>query len=467
MVSIAPASLIAQFSLKSSGPISVVQGSSGTSTISITPNPGFAAVVTLKAGNLPTDASSTFTPPTASSPYSTGLVLTITTKSSTPTGTSTLTITGTAGDGSSQTASVSLTVTAPKPEIDTVTVFSQANPTAQNATAAAAPAQSSFVLEVVGKNFVGIDPKTVQVIPLPASGVSGLAVSSISSDGTKIFAEFTAPSTYVLNQVALSISGSTFLSFDTGAVGCDFAKNVSVTPQLIPEGQSKTKFGNGIGTNFFEIQVSIVNKCPMPIDIPLAGIMVEANDEGSLKAAQAGAQNSGTSGTSKSNHCATNNFTNLTPVSLAHLTSLYSEDRQLTGARAVYFNALQAAATLGSAIEPFFGHGFTQAVAILGGGFTTASKQIFVDMSAQQLQDITAQSFSPLEQVASGGSDQKSVFIPVMHKCRTDTLATTIRKGDFTMHYQLIPASGQAPSQQQAQGQKVSGANASNSAAPN
>lgn len=325
------------------------------------------------------------------------------------------------------------------PEVDSIAVFLA---TAPSVLAGGTTSQSGFILEIIGKNFGPIDLSTVRVIPFPATGVTAMAVLSISSDGTKIFAQFTAPSTYVLQQVALSLSSSNFITFNTNALSCDFAKSVSVASQIVPESQSKTKYGNGIGSNFYVVQLSIVNKCPMPIDIPLAGIKIRVS-------ATAATTISDVKKVKHGKNCETVDPTDLIPFSLDHLTSIYSEDRQLTGARAIYFNSLQAAATIGSAIEPFLAAGFTQAVAILGGGFTTASKQIFIDMSAQQLQDLTSQSFGSVEQVASGGPLQKFVFVNRKHGCSNSPLENNLREGNFKVRYDLIPASAQAPATQE------------------
>lgn len=135
----------------------------------------------------------------------------------------------------------------------------------------------------------------------------------------------------------------------------------------------------------------------------------------------------------------------LVAFSLDHVTSIYSADRKLTGKRAIYFNTVLALATIGSAVEPFFAPGFTKGVAILGGGFTTASKEIFVDMSAEQLQNLTSQSFGSTEQVASHGSLQKFVFIRRNEKCKKQTIETELRDGNFSVNWELSPASAEAP----------------------
>ena len=50
---------------------------------------------------------------------------------------------------------------------------------------------------------------------------------------------------------------------------------------------------------------------------------------------------------------------------------------------------------------------------ITGGGFTQGAATIWKDLSAEQLQNLTSQSFQATEQIAaSGGALQKSIFIP-------------------------------------------------------
>jgi hypothetical protein len=67
----------------------------------------------------------------------------------------------------------------------------------------------------------------------------------------------------------------------------------------------------------------------------------------------------------------------------------------------------------------------------MGGGFTTPSKEIFVDMSAEQLQNLTSQSFGSTEQVASHGSLQKFVFVRRSEKCKKFTIERKMRMGEF------------------------------------
>jgi hypothetical protein len=306
------------------------------------------------------------------------------------------------------------------PHVDSVVLFPQASQPGQTTT----NQQSIYVLEINGTGFNSVDMSNLRIILFPATGVSAVSALSRSLDNSKVFAQFTAPANYVLEQVALSLSGSSFITFNTNVMSCDFDNKVVLTPEIVSQDQTKTKYGNGVAANFYVIQISMVNKCSMPIVVPLAGIKILPKGE------------------NKKADCDTGGAT-LVPFSLDHLTSIYSADRKLTGKRAIYFNSIQALATIGSAVEPFFAHGFTQGVAILGGGFTTASKEIFVDMSTEQLQNITSQSFGATEQIASGGPLQKFVFVPKSTRkvCRQDVLETNLRTGNFNVTFEVTPSS--------------------------
>lgn len=86
--------------------VSIAQGTSGASTITVTPQNGFTGAVTLTASGLPSGVTAAFNP----NPATTTSTLTLTASATATTGTSTVTITGTSGSLTA-TTTVSLTVT--------------------------------------------------------------------------------------------------------------------------------------------------------------------------------------------------------------------------------------------------------------------------------------------------------------------------------------------------------------------
>ncbi|WP_263351145.1 protease pro-enzyme activation domain-containing protein [Acidicapsa acidisoli] len=101
--------------------VSVVQGKSGTSTMTTTVSGGYSSAVALSASGQPAGVTATFSPTSIAAPGSGTSTLTLAVASTTATGTYTITITGTGG-GITHTATVSLTVTAPVAGAFTVSV---------------------------------------------------------------------------------------------------------------------------------------------------------------------------------------------------------------------------------------------------------------------------------------------------------------------------------------------------------
>ncbi len=92
--------------------VSIAQGGSGTSLITVVPVNGFSGSVSLNASGLPSGVTAGFSP----NPTTTTSTLTLTASATAATGTSTVTITGTSGS-LSPTTTVSLTVTAGGPVV--------------------------------------------------------------------------------------------------------------------------------------------------------------------------------------------------------------------------------------------------------------------------------------------------------------------------------------------------------------
>ena len=93
--------------------LSVVQGSSGTSTITVTSLNGFNSAVALSASGLPSGLTASFAPASVTPPAngSTSSTLTLTASATATIGTSTVTVTGTSGS-TTRSAAISLTVSA-------------------------------------------------------------------------------------------------------------------------------------------------------------------------------------------------------------------------------------------------------------------------------------------------------------------------------------------------------------------
>jgi hypothetical protein len=262
----------------------------------------------------------------------------------------------------------------------------------------------SFVLEIIGTNLLTPEPPRVLVFPS-----TGTTMTPLETTATVIRVELSAPQNYAPTEVTLSYSDGP-KSKATKITTCNTNDQVKREFFYVPFKQASKKYSRGVAINFDIIQISIVNECPLPVLIPLAGIYLPSKP-------------------------------NIHAFSLDHVTSIYSNYHQFSGGRAIYFNILQGLATVGSAIEPFFAHGFTQGVSILGGGFTQGSAAIWKDLSAEQLQNLTSQSYQSTEQVGpNGGSLQKYIFLPKQNGKKDDTVLNLFKvKGQPEIKMEIIP----------------------------
>ena len=182
------------------GAVSVVQGTSGTSTISTSVSGSFNSAISLSASGLPTGASVSFSPSSIAAPGAGSSTATITAGSSTPTGTYTVTISGTGG-GTTHTTSVSLTVTAAAAPDFSISDSPSSLSVVQGA------AGSSTVTTTVSGGFNAAVALTASGLPTGAS--ASFSPSSIAAPGsgnstaTITVGATTAPGTY-----AITITGT-------------------------------------------------------------------------------------------------------------------------------------------------------------------------------------------------------------------------------------------------------------------
>jgi kumamolisin len=216
--------------------VSVVQGSSGTSTITSTVTGGFDSAVSLTASGEPTGVTVGFSPTSITGTGTSTMTLTV--ASTTATGTYPITVTGTAGS-TVETTSVSLTVTATASPSFTIS----ASPTSVSVVQGSS-GTSTITTTVSG----GFD----SAIGLTASGEpTGVTVSfnptSISAPGsgtstmTMTVASTTAPGTYTITATgtggSITHSATVSLTVTTATTG-SFTISVSPTSGYLDQGQS-------------------------------------------------------------------------------------------------------------------------------------------------------------------------------------------------------------------------------------
>jgi subtilase family serine protease len=179
------------FSLSASpSAVTITQGSSGTSTISITPANGFSGSVTLSAAGLPSGVTAAFSPDPATS----SSTLTLTAGATAVTGTATVTITGTSGS-LTRTTTLNLAVT-PAPSY----------------TLSANPASVSIVQGHQGTSTISIKPAdgfsgsvTLSAAGLPSGVTAAFSPNPATSSSTLTL---TASATAATGTAAVTIMGT-------------------------------------------------------------------------------------------------------------------------------------------------------------------------------------------------------------------------------------------------------------------
>ena len=188
---LAPTSTSPTFTLSASpASVSVVQGNSGSSTITSTVVDGFSSAVALTASGLPAGVTATFSPTSITGSGTSSLTLAV--ASTTATGTYTITVTGTGG-GITQTATVSLTVTSNVAAGFTLTasptslsVTQRTSGSVALTTAVSGSFDSAIALSASGEGS-GVTVSFSKTIAAPGSGTSTMTLKASRSATTGTF----------------------------------------------------------------------------------------------------------------------------------------------------------------------------------------------------------------------------------------------------------------------------------------
>jgi kumamolisin len=181
---LAPTSTSPAFSITASpASVSVVQGNSGSSTITTTVSGGFDSAIALTASGQPTGVTLTLSSSTIAAPGSGSSTLTMAVASTTAAGTYTITVAGTGG-GITHTATVALTVTAPAAGTFTISVSPTSGSlrqgqsgTASVTTAVSGGFDSAIALSATGEPTGVTITFTPASIAAPGSGTSSMLLT--------------------------------------------------------------------------------------------------------------------------------------------------------------------------------------------------------------------------------------------------------------------------------------------------
>ena len=172
--------------------LTVTQGSSGNSTVSVTPVNGFTGSVTLSASGLPAGVTATF----GTNPTTSTSVVTFTASSTATTGTANVTITGTSGS-LTHTTTVALTVNA------TATPNFSLSASPSSLTVKQGTSGTSTITETPSGGFTGS-------VTLAASGLPAGVTASFGTNPTTSTSvvTFTASSTATVGAATVTITGT-------------------------------------------------------------------------------------------------------------------------------------------------------------------------------------------------------------------------------------------------------------------
>jgi uncharacterized membrane protein len=274
----------ASFTLSASpSSLSIAQGSSGTSTITVTDVGGFSGSVTLAASGLPSGVTAAF----GTNPTTGTSVLTLTASSTATTGTATVTITGTSGSLSA-TTTVALTVTASA---------------SANFTIAASPSSLAITQGTSGTSTITITSQnsfssatTLSVSGLPTGVTAAFSTNPVTppANGSATSTlTLTASSTATVGTATVTITGTSgSLSHSTtialtvnAATGAkNFTLSLSPASFTIDEGGSVSTTLTVTSVNGFNSAVELsVNEFPSGVSATASANPVTPPANGSVK----------------------------------------------------------------------------------------------------------------------------------------------------------------------------------------
>ena len=220
------------FSLSASpSSVTVVQGNSGNTTISVTPSGGFTGSVSLSASGLPSGVTASF----GTNPTTSTSVLTFTASATATTGTATVTITGTSG-ALSHSTTVTLTVNS----ASTGNFSLSASPSSQTVTAGNSASYAATITPSGG--FTG--SVTLSVSGLPSGATARFSVNPVAGSGNSTLTVNTSSSTptgsYTLTITGTSTSPSLTHSTTVTLVVNSFSVSATPSSETVVRGSKAT-----------------------------------------------------------------------------------------------------------------------------------------------------------------------------------------------------------------------------------
>lgn len=233
-----PAAAASNFSLSASpSSLTLTQGGSGNSTITVTPAGGFTGSVNLSASGLPAGVTASF----GTNPATSTSTLTLSTSSTAATGTATVTITGTSGS-LTHTTTVNLTVNAPA----TPDFSLSASPSSLTVTQGSSGSSTITVSPAGG--FAGSVSLSTSTLP---SGVTA-SFGTNPATSTSVLT-FTASSTATTGTSTITVTGTSGSLTHTTTISLTVSTNAP--KQLL----GNPGFENGTNTAPWTLTAGVIN----------------------------------------------------------------------------------------------------------------------------------------------------------------------------------------------------------------
>jgi hypothetical protein len=207
----------------------------------------------------------------------------------------------------------------------------------------------------------------------------------------------TSPSAKVTGEVDAGTQTTVHL-FST--IGPKPDENLTYRYTVLSYGEVQQLLGDGVADNFNVVELAVVNDGPTKVAVPLAGMQAEVEwlYGRNVKPPVEGWFLEGPP--------------TLPPVPMSTVSAYFGASKKKTERRVKVFNVLEGITALVGAIIPFAGISLKDAEVVFSSGFIPGLQHVWVDISDQQLQNLTALSWQTSETLAAnGGSMQKLIYI--------------------------------------------------------
>jgi hypothetical protein len=226
-----------------------------------------------------------------------------------------------------------------------------------------------------------------------------LASVDVTIPGTekKVEQLVTSPSAKATGEVDAATPKMVHLS---SVIGQKPDENLTYRYTVLSYGEVQQLLGDGVADNFTVIDLAVVNEGPTKVAIPLAGMQAEIEWLYGRDKKPPG------------DGWFLEGPPTLPPVPMGTVSAYFGASKKATERRVKVFNVLGGITTLVGALIPFAGIGLKDAEVVFSSGFIPGLQHAWVDISDQQLQNLTTLSWQTSETLAAnGGSMQKLIYI--------------------------------------------------------